>query len=142
MKANSLQQKTKRVVAGLMTVWLSGAVFLFCCGMPNAKAAEAESCPIQKTSHCNKKSAAETDSQFASFGAENHTLDCCRFPAQVFDKARKLEINQQPAVVAATVKVLSPKLSFLKTNSSSRIFYQSVTRNGGSTYLRNRVFRI
>jgi len=142
MKANSLQQNTKRVVAGLLTVWLSGLVFLFCCEMPKAKASEAESCPLKKTSHCNKKSTDKTVSQFASFDTENETENCCYFPSQVFDKARKLETNQQPAVVAATVKVSPPKFSFLKTNSQSLTAYQSVIRNRGSTYLRNRVLRI
>jgi len=142
MKAISLQQNTKRVVAGMLAVWLSGVVFLFCCEMPNAQASEAESCPLKKTSHCDKKSTGETVSQYASLETENETVNCCRFMSQVFDKARKLETNQQPAEVAAVVKMLLPKFSFLKTNSQSLTAYQSVIRNRGSTYLENRVLRI
>ena len=141
-KANYLQQNTKRVVAGLLAVWLSGVVFLFCCEMPNAQAAEAESCPLKKTSHCDKKSIDETVSQSDSFETENKTVNCCRVMSQVFDKARKLESNQQSAQTAAVVKVSPPKLSFQKIYSPSLPAYQSVISNRGSTYLRNRVFRI
>ncbi len=142
MKANLLQQNTKRVVAGLLAVWLSGAVFLFCCDAPSAKASEAESCPLKKASHCNKTAIGETDSQFASFDAENYTIDCCRFPSQVFDKARKLETHQQPTQVPAIVKVSSPEFAPFKTKSQSPNFYESIICNHGGTYLRNCVFRI
>ena len=142
MKAIFLQQNAKRAIAGLLAVWLSGVVFLFCCEMPNAQAAEAESCPLKKTSHCDKKLTDETVSQFVLFETENETANCCRFMSQVFDKVRKLETNQQPANVSAIVKVPSPKFAFLKTESQSRNFYQSVIRNRGSAFLRNCVFRI
>ncbi len=142
MKANLLQRNIKRMMASLLAVWLSGAVFLFCCEMPKAKASETESCPLKKASHCDKKSTGETVSQFASFGTENHTIDCCRFPSQVFDKARKLETNQQPASVSAIVEVPSSKFAFFKTESQSPISYQTVISNRGSTFLRNCVFRI
>ncbi len=142
MKANILQQNTKRAVAGMLAVWLSGVVFLFCCEMPNAQASEAESCPLKKSSHCDKKLTGETDSQFASLETENETENCCQFMSQVFDKARKLETNQQSADVAARVKVLPIKFSYQKANSRSITYHQSVVHNRAGTYLRNRVFRI
>ena len=129
-------------MASLLAVWLSGAVFLFCCDAPEAKASEVESCPLKKASHCNKKSTDETVSQFASLAAENHTIDCCRFPAQVFDKPRKLETQQQPAKVPAIVEVSSPEFAIFNTEPQFSNFYQSVIRNRGSTFLRNCVFRI
>ena len=142
MKVNLLQQNTKRVIASLLVLWLSGVVFLFCCETSEAKASEVESCPLKKASHCNKKSTDETTSQFASLETENHTIDCCRFPSQVFDKARKLETHQQTARVPAIVKVPSPEFAFFKTRFQSPNFHQSVIRNRGSTFLRNCVFRI
>lgn len=142
MKANPLQQNIKSAMATLLAVWLSGAVFLFCCETSKAKVSEVESCPLKKASHCNKKSTDETVSQFASLAAENHAIDCCRFPSQVFDKARKLETNQQPANVSAIVKVPSLKFAFFKTDFQSPNFHRSVIRNRGSTFLRNCVFRI
>ncbi len=142
MKANILQDNIKRAVAVLLMFWLSGVVFLFCCEMPNAQASEVLSCPLKKTSHCNRKSTDETVSQYASLETEDETVNCCQFMSQVFDKARKLETNQQSAEVAAVVKVSPPKFSFLKTNSQSSTFYQSVIRNRGSIFLENRVLRI
>jgi hypothetical protein len=142
MKANLLRQNTKRVVAGLLAVWLSGAVFLFCCEASKANVSEVESCPLKKASHCDKKSTDETVTQFASLRAENHTIDCCRFPAQVFDKARKLETNQQTGKVSAAVKVSPPEFAIFKIKPHSQNFHQSVVRDRGSTFLRNCVFRI
>ena len=142
MNAKLSRQTINKTVSGLLVFWLSGLVFLFCCEMPNAQAAEAESCPLKKTSHCDKKSTDETASQYASFETENKTVNCCQSMSQVFDKARKLESNQQSAQTAAVVKVSPPKLSFQKIYSPSLPAYQSVISNRGSTYLRNRVFRI
>lgn len=142
MKANFLQQNTKRIIAGLLAVWLSGVVFLFCCEMPMAKAAEAESCPLAKTNHCHKKSAGADVSQFVSLQTDDRTFDCCRFPSQVFDKARKIETIQQTAAVATIVKVAPPQFSFVETNFKRREIHQSFIRNRGSTFLRNCVFRI
>ncbi len=142
MKANLLQHHTKRFIAGLLAVWMSGAVFLFCCEASKVKASEVENCPLKKESHCGKKLTGETVSQFASLAAENHTIDCCRFPAQVFDKARKLETHQQPAKAPAIVKVPSLEFAVFKIKPHSPNFYQSVIRNRGSTFLRNCVFRI
>jgi hypothetical protein len=110
--------------------------------MPKAKASEVESCPLKKASHCDKISTGEAVSHFASLAAENHTIDCCRFPAQVFDKARKLETHQQPAKAPAIVKVPSPEFAVFKIKPYSPNFYQSVIRNRRSTFLRNCVFRI
>ena len=129
-------------MASLLAVWLSGAVFLFCCEMPKAKASETESCPLKKASHCDKKADGEIVSPSASLAAENHTIDCCRFPAQVFDKARKLETQQQAAKAPAIVKVPSPEFAVFKIKPHTPNFYQSVVRNRGSTFLRNCVFRI
>ncbi|MDQ3714377.1 MAG: hypothetical protein M3388_19475 [Acidobacteriota bacterium] len=142
MKANLLQQNTKRVVAGLLVVWLSGVVFLFCCETSKAKASETESCPLSKTSHCNKKSSQETVSQLALLQTVNQTIDCCLFPSQVFDKARKVETNQQSAEVSSIVKVPTTKFFFVKREFSSPKLYRSLVYNRGSTGLKNCVFRI
>ena len=142
MKANLLRENTKKITAGLLAVWLSGAVFLFCCETSKANVSEIESCPLKKASHCNKTLTDETISQFVWLAAENHTIDCCRFPSQVFDKARKLETNQQTASVSEIAKVSSPKFEFFKTEFQSPNFYQSVIRNRGRTFLRICVFKI
>ena len=142
MKANLLQQNTKRVVAGLLVVWLSGVVFLFCCDTSKAKASESESCPLSKINHCNKKSTEKTVSQLASLQTVNQTLDCCGFPSQVFDKARKLETNQQPAEVSSIVKIPAPRFFFAEWEFSSPKVYHSLILDRASTHLKNCVFRI
>jgi len=142
MKANLLQQNTKRVIASLLAIWLSGVVFLFCCETSKAKASETESCPLSKTSHCNKKLTGKTVSQLASLQTENQTIDCCRFPSQVFDKARKLETNQQPAEVSSIIKPPTPKFFFVERKFSSPKVYRSLILNLGSAHLKNCVFRI
>jgi len=142
MKTNLLQQNTKRVVAGLLAVWLSGVVFLFCYEPSKAKVLETESCPLSKTSHCNKKSPEETVSQLALLQAENQAIDCCRFPSQVFDKARKLETNQQLTEVLSIVKTPAPKFFFVEQKFSSPKVYYSLTLNRGCARLKNCVFRI
>ncbi len=142
MKANILQQNTKRIIAGLLTVWLSGVVFLFCCETSKANASETESCPLSKTNHCNKKSTNETVSLTISFQAENHTIDCCRFSSQVFDKARKLETNQPTAEVSSIVKTPAAKFFFVERKFSSPKVYHPLILNRGSAYLENCVFRI
>lgn len=142
MKATFLQQNTKRVIAGLLAVWLSGVVFLFCCEATKSKSTVAESCPLAKTNHCHKMPGGKTDLEFAALQTENQTFDCCRFPVQVFDKARKIETVQQAAIVSTVVKISAPKLSFIKTDFKFPAVYQSFIRNRGSTFLRNCVFRI
>ena len=142
MKANFLQQNIKRVIASLLTVWLSGVVFLLCCETSEAKTSETESCPLSKTSHCNKNPTEETVSQLASLQMENQTIECCRFPSQVFDKARKLETNQQPAEVSLIFKPPTPKFFFVERKFSSPKVYRSLILNLGSAHLKNCVFRI
>lgn len=142
MQANLLQQNIKRFIAASLAVWLSGVMFLFCCESPIAQATGAESCPLAKMSHCSKRSVAKTDLQIASLATENQLFDCCRFPAQIFDKARKIETIQQTAELTTNVNVQSPKFTFVKTEYKFPELYQSFVRNRGSTHLRNCIFRI
>ena len=142
MKANLLQQNTKRIIAGLLTVWLSGVVFLFCCETSKANASETENCPLSKTNHCNKKLTQEIVSQLASIQTENQRFDCCRFPSQVFDKVRKIEPNQQSAEVSSIVKPPTPRFFFAERKFSFPKVYHSMILNRGSTHLKNCVFRI
>jgi len=137
-----LQQNTRRVIAGLLAVWLSGVVFLFCCETSQAKTSETESCPLAKKNHCNKNPGDANALELVSLQTENQTFDCCRFPSQVFDKARKIETVQQTAEAATIVKVSSPKVLFVKTDFKFPKVYQSFVRNRGNTFLHNRVFRI
>ena len=155
MKAGSHPQNsvTKRIFAGLLTVWLSGIVFLFCCGaMPTTQAvAEAESescCPLAKMDHhCDKPAvgettAAENAERFDAFQNGKSAFDCCGFLTHVFDKARKAEIVKQIAAVAEKTVIETPKFAFVKTKSNAFFKYRPRPLNRSGTYLKNRVFRI
>lgn len=137
-----LQQKTKRVVAGLLAVWMSGAVLLFCCEKLNAKSSDAENCPLSKTEHCRKQSSAASVAQFASLQVSSQMSDCCRFPSQIFDKVRKFETDQQTAEVAPATEISAARVFIIRRILTSPKIHQPFIRNRGSTYLRNRVFRI
>lgn len=141
MKANLLQHYTKRFIAGLLAVWMSGAVFLFCCEMPEARASEGDSCPLSKTSHCDKSSNID-DFQLASIQKQAQTLDCCRLLPNILDKAQTIEKIQRIAPVAAIVKVSPPQFSFVKQEFNSFKVFSSRILNRGSTFLINCVFRI
>jgi hypothetical protein len=152
MKALSQNSKTKRVFAGLLAVWMSGIVFLFCCGaMPNAKAQglDAESCPLAKKGHCDKsmnggESPVDNNaSRFDANPADGSSFDCCGFLPQVFDKARKTENIKQVAAIATTQAAPSlPKFVFIKTAPNAFYSYRPRPLNRSGTYLKNRVFRI
>lgn len=144
---------SQRIISGTLVIWLSGVVLLFCCGNMEARAAaavadDAHSCPLAKTSRCDKQQAAsdggEDDQDFARFQKQSRAFDCCGFLPKVFDKARKIEKNPQIALTAtaATEKILAPKFSFVVRAAESPKIYRAIVRNRGSTYLKNCVFRI
>jgi hypothetical protein len=140
---------SQRIISGALVLWLSGVALLFCCGNMEAQAAEtADSCPLAKKNNCSKQTArdgdaaAEDDLDFARFEKANQTLDCCSFLPKVFDKARKIEKNPEAALAAPTAKISASKFSIVLQSVKSKQTYQPVIRNRGSTYLKNRVFRI
>ena len=133
---------SQRIISSALVIWLSGFVLLFCCGNMEARAAEADSCPLAKTSHCDKQSSVENNLDSASFQKESQAFDCCGFLPKVFDKARKIEKNPQVSVAATTVKISAPKFSFVVDTIKAPKVYKPPVHNRGSTYLKNCVFRI
>lgn len=134
---------SQRIISGALVIWLSGVVLLFCCGKMEARAAaEADSCPLAKTSHCDRQSGAENAVDFASFQRESGAFNCCGFLPELFDKARKIEKNPQALTTAMSAKTRATKFSFVIREVKSPKIYQPAIRNRGSTYLKNCVFRI
>jgi hypothetical protein len=93
-------------LAGFMSVWLSGALFLLCCHVVTAAPDKHDSCPMAKMSHhCDK--AKHQDDSFPAFGKPD--LFCvggCAYLPAVFDKSRKIEtIHTQAAPAGKTVSV-------------------------------------
>jgi len=140
MKASFTQHNTKRVIAGLLAIWLSGVVVLFCCEMPSVNAAndEIESCPLAKKGDCSKSSVSDSG-EF--FGQIPFSFDCCSVPAKIFDKVRTFENSKSLATVESVKVPASQFFLFEKTFRASE-FHRSFVRHSGSIYLRNRVLRI
>lgn len=135
------RQTTKRIFTAALAVWMSGIVLVICCQMPSVKAADAEmeSCPLAKKGDCAKSSQSNSGE---SFGNESQSFDCCVFPAKVFDKAKKIEIQPQTAEAVEKIEIAAPKEFIVRRTFTSPKIHQSFIRNRGSTYLQNRVFRI
>ena len=133
---------TKRILSGLLAIWMSGFVLLFCCGTSSARAAEKDSCPLVKKDHCSKSKETEKVSQFETVLDDNSTFDCCGVLPQLLDKVRKVEINRQFAALPATLDIT--RLSVFPIQSKERNFFEyrppMLDRSG--TYLKNHVFRI
>lgn len=148
MTANRQINTTKRIFAGLLAVWMSGVVFLFCCGAPKIQAAEAESCPFAKKNHCDKStiggksSTDENAVRFESAQADCPAFNCCGFLPQVFDKVKKAEQSHQIAEASKRMIIESPALVFIKIDSDTFSAYRPRPLNRSGTYLKNRVFRI
>ena len=135
------RQMTKRIFTAALAVWMSGIVLVVCCqiSLVNAANNEIESCPLAKKDHCAKSA----QNNFGeSFGNESQSFDCCVFPAKVFDKARKIEVQPPTAEVVKTVEIAAPKSYIVRRTFTFPKINQSFIRNRGSTYLQNRVFRI
>lgn len=140
---------TRRAISGLLATWLSGLALLLCCAnMARAQAAElqADHCPLKKaasSSHCEKSTSVEATAEFDSLQDDRRNFNCCIFLPKIADKARGVEKNpHSSAAVAAAAKLEKPKFSFVIQIVRASPNYHSVVRNRGSTYLKNRVFRI
>lgn len=132
---------TKRIFTAALAVWLSGIVLVICCQMPSANAAGAEmdSCPLVKKGDCAKSS---RENSGESVAGESQTFDCCVFPAKVFDKARKIEVQPPPAIISEAVEIVAPRVFSVRKTFQFSTVYQSFIRNRGGTHLNNCVFRI
>ncbi len=150
MRAISAAQnsKAKRILAGLLAVWMSGIIFLFCCGTPKTQTADIESCPLAKAGHCKKSVSdkAAADENLLRFATDDNggpLLDCCGFLPKVFDRIRKSESSPQIAFSPATqVKPIAPPIQFAKTEPNNFLSYCPRPINRSGTYLKNQVFRI
>lgn len=131
----------KRISAGLLAVWMSGIVFLLCCGAMPA-AAEVESCPLAKKGHCAKTSGDEKSRRSEIFQNADSSFDCCGFLPQVFDKVKKAERNVEIAELPIKLEARSLSFDFIKTQTSTFQHYRPRLPNRSGTYLKNRVFRI
>lgn len=130
-------------IAAFMVFWLSGVLFLLCCGTMQAQASNTEFCPLaaKGQSHCNKGKI-KSDLPAVSKHSGNQFLDCCGFLPAVFDKTRKIEKNQQIALPAAKIKVDLPKFSFAENNFQIAADYHLPVLRQEKIFIKNCIFRI
>src|SRR4051812_44507554 len=100
---------TQQTVAAFMALWLSGFVFLFCCGPTKAAVEETKSCPLAKQAHhCDTANQQNEVSDTVS-RAQGVCVDCCGFLPAVFDKARKVD-QPQPSITAPERVLVAARL--------------------------------
>jgi hypothetical protein len=132
----------RNTIAAFMMFWLSGVLFLFCCGTMPTQAAEVEFCPLRKAgNHCDKTKA-ENDSPIFSKETSNQKFDCCGFLPAVFDKTRKIEQVEQIAPLAAKIKTASPRFFLIKSDFERFTDYYSPVLNQEKIFVKNCIFRI
>jgi hypothetical protein len=140
MKFFFSRQKPQKIISSLLVIWLSGLVFLFCCGTMEVQA-KGEFCPLAKAkSHCDK--AKTDDSVVLLKQSENENYDCCGFLSAVFDKARKIESNSQTAIITDKVRVERPQFSPVADSFEIAAIYFAPSYSQGKVFIKNCVFRI
>ena len=134
------QKKMQKTMSGLLAVWLSGFVFLLCCGMTKSPA-NAEFCPLTKAgNHCDK---AKTKTNSPTFSIQSDLkFDCCGFLPSVFDKVRKLEKTWQTAQTPDKLKIDLPRFSFAESDFQIAEIYHPPDFNPQKIFIKNCVFRI
>ena len=143
MKFFFSRQNPQKIISSLLIIWLSGFVFLFCCGTMEVQA-KGEFCPLAKAkSHCDKSEKSKTDdSAILLKQSENEKYDCCGFLSAVFDKARKIESNSQTAIITDKVKVERPQFSLIANSFEIAGIYYAPSYSQGKIFIKNCVFRI
>ncbi|MEO8572904.1 MAG: hypothetical protein ABI481_02960 [Pyrinomonadaceae bacterium] len=138
-----LRKNARKALAALMSVWLSGVVFLFACSMPMAISA-AEHCPRTKpaSGHCNKTGNANTASQLVS-NSGPQALSCCGFMPAVFDKTRKVEREVHASQPAAKPAIPQLRLGPVSPRSPGTTrFYSSFSVVQNKIFIKHGVLRI
>jgi hypothetical protein len=137
-----MKKHTTKTIAAFMVFWLSGVLFLFCCGTMQAQ--DAEFCPLaaKGQSHCDKAAKKDDRKPSVSKQTDNLNFDCCGFLPAVFDKTRKIEKTQQTAPPVAKIKVDSPRFSLVENDFQAAANYRAAVLNQNKIFIKNCVFRI
>lgn len=141
---NSLPAKSlTKTIAAFMVFWLSGVLFLLCCGTMQTMAAKSDFCPLaaKGQNHCDK-SKVKNDSAVVSKITRSQTLDCCGFLPAVFDKTRKIENIQQATQPVDKIKIDLPKFSFVENSFETAADYHSPFIAQKKIFIKNCIFRI
>ena len=132
----------KRAVAGTMSIWLSGFVFIFCCHMA-PPTGPADHCPLEKLGvHCDR---AEKERNSAKLKADESQqgIDCCAFIPAFFDKTRNVDNGARfVSGPTATIESKSAALRFQIRPAAISGSYRSALIFKNHTFLINRTIRI
>jgi len=124
-----------------MAVWMSGLVFLFCCGPTKAAIDETQHCPLGKPEHHCDTPADVPESSSVS-RAEGVCVECCGFLPAVFDKARKVDQPQPPAATPERIAVRPRLLTPRPIRIACVPAYRGRLTDKSRTFISTQVFRI
>jgi hypothetical protein len=137
----SARKYAQRAAAGLLALWLSGAVFLVLCHGQDP-ATSMEFCPLAKMgAHCHKADKNAPSDSIEREGNEQG-FDCCAFIPAIFDKGRDIQKNPQLAPVAAAAKIEDVSTVVLPIVAYRSVSYQTLYLSKNNTFLKNCTFRI
>ena len=131
-----------RGLAGFMTLWLSGVVFILCCHLQNGYVAERDSCPLVKLgAHCEKGEKAKQP-EIITPQSDDQGMDCCAFIPAFFDKTRTNDNHRQVAVAAPPAIPTPSIIGITRQSYAPPLAYDSPPILKNDTFLKNRTFRI
>jgi hypothetical protein len=138
------RKKSRKVLAGFLTVWLSGVALLLFCNMP-AMGADGSSCPLAKASkashgHCDRTKNSK-DAQLVS-NRTPQAFDCCAFIPGFFDKSRKVERDVQSDQPTEKVSRLGFTFASVVKVLHRESAYTSFRPIHDRIFIQNHVFRI
>ena len=140
-----MQPQTKHIirktVAGFMTLWLSGFVFVFCCYASSTTAHQTDFCPMGKQAHHCDTPMDQNDVPDAVGRLEGICFDCCGYLPAVFDKARKVD---RPAPVTAPLRAATTTrtLTVTPVKELPASEYRARLADKSRTFISTQVFRI
>lgn len=134
-------QIVRKSISGILTVWLSGFVFVFCCHASLAAQHGHDSCPMARQSHhCDRHSEQAGDATAANRAEGTCLINCGYLPA-VFDKARKVDQSAPvvaPPRAASVARLFTPR----PTRARQASAYRARLTDKSRTFISIQVFRI
>ena len=140
IRSKTLKKYIRISLAGFMSVWLSGFVFLLFC---HIQSDAAEFCPLAKPGvHCDKAEKAKDAEKFTK-QTSDAGMDCCAFIPLFFDKTRTVDNQRQVVFATPSYVAITPRFaaSYTLATNTPRLHISTVLPRN-DTFLKNRTFRI
>jgi hypothetical protein len=136
-----LQSKnlSAKAISAFLSIAVSGVLCL-CCFQFSRAEAKADSCPLQKTSHCAKSASSETSDQAAKIV---NSSECCALKLNVFlATLEKNQFPQQTSVAANNFFDFFQSAKLENGKISADFSYRPPIFDSRDLRLKNCVFRI